>query len=271
MTTRNLIRFCMLGLVMTSGSVHADKIHFTGAGGTDDWADAANWSIRTDPEKSGTPGAEDTVRIPGGSVVKLTSTVTISYLGNGVDGVRHGAVQLIIDGGTLVAVGREEFNSVSYNCPASFTVKNGGSATFYSRLIVGRLDFPGGEMIIHEGTVRVADVYYHNENYAGTETLGTRTTIHPGGLLDVDGLKLNAGVMDIAGGILIIRQHALEEVKQWIRDGRMIAMGGNELWKIKATFDEFSGWTTIISVSETDTFSVGMVKPAISDLFSQGS
>lgn len=42
---------------------------------------------------------------------------------------------------------------------------------------------------------------------------------------------LNAGVMDIAGDTVIVRNDVVKEVAQWIADGRMIAMAAQRAGK----------------------------------------
>jgi hypothetical protein len=127
--------------------------------------------------------------------------------------------------------------------------------------MVGFENTQGGSVTIYDGTLRVTKTYHHNETYAGTEILDTRTTINPGGLLDVNDLVLNAGILDIAGGTLIIRRCAVYEVDLWFAEGRIISMGGKPGWKIKVTFDEVSGWTAVVAEPVMKPLTVGGLNP----------
>ncbi|MCU0858896.1 MAG: hypothetical protein MUC65_10900, partial [Pontiellaceae bacterium] len=129
MTARKLISFfCLLSLAITAGSVPGSpKIYFTGQADDGEWNNAANW------EGGVVPGNEDRASIPSG-VIKITNTVTTGYLQNGID--TGGVAQVIIDGGSLVAVGTVRFNSASYIGRGSIIIQNGGSAVFNSRFMV---------------------------------------------------------------------------------------------------------------------------------------
>lgn len=254
----------MLSFAITTLAVQADEFHFIGSKGADNWDDVNNWNNITNPEKRGIPGAADKSVIQGGRTLKLTNTVTVGYFRNGVDGVARGASSVIIDGGTLNTVGDGEWNSITRNCATTVIIKNGGVATFKSRLVVGYMNTGSGALIIQEGTVRVEDTFCHHEHYDGTEPLNVRTTIHSGGLLDVDKLILNAGVLDLAGGTLVIRKGAVSEVDQWVASGRIVAMGGAEGWSISNTVNPETGWVTVQAAepSGKTPIIVGAVSPS---------
>jgi hypothetical protein len=171
--------------------------------------------------------------------------------------------EVIIDRGTLHAVGTNNCNAPSYRCNVAIIVKNGGSAAFTARFYVGYRDTQSGSVTIYDGTFRVTSSYYHNKDYVGTNVLGTRTTIKSGGLLDVDNLILNSGVLDIAGGTLIVRRDISVELDKWIAGGRVIVMGDASGWKIKATVDSITGWTTVVAEPMTGPFSVGKINSGV--------
>jgi hypothetical protein len=160
----------------------------------------------------------------------------------------------------LRAVGSNNCNAASYRCNGSIVLKNGGSAVFVSRFFVGYRDTQDGSVTIYNGTFRVENGYYHNKDYTGTNVFGTRTTINPGGLLDVNDLILNSGVMDIAGGTLIVRRNIEIEVNAWIAKGRIVAMGGQPGWNIKITIDPVTGWTSLVAEPATKPITVGMIE-----------
>ncbi len=260
MRIKNLIKWSVLGAALMAGTVQADRVFFTGAGGSDNWLDANNWSNKDKQGAPGVPGDADQARIPGGVVVKITNAVTVGNFKCGsTEGT--GTAQVTIDGGSLVTGKNVDYNSACYNVPGTLIVQNGGSAVFNTRFMVGFLDAQGGSLVIHDGTVRVADIFYQNMKYTGTDILNTRTTINTGGVLDVNDLILNAGVMDVAGGTLIIRRSILHIVEQWIIDGRIIPMGGQPGWKLKVTPDDATGWITIVAEAMTEPFTVGMLEP----------
>jgi hypothetical protein len=238
--TNKWISLFMLGIAMAvcANAKSENQVCFTGGVGDGDWNNAANWNT------GAVPGAANEAGIVSGTV-KITNAVTMAYLRNGMD--KAVPAEVIIDGGTLRAIGFDNSNASSYGCNGSIVVKNGGLAVFSSRFLVGYKDTQSGSVTIYDGIFRVESGYYHNKEYVGTNVLDTRTTINPGGLLDVNALILNAGVMDIAGGTLIVRQDISVDLDPWIAKGRMIAMGGAQGWKIKATVDLTTGWTTVVA------------------------
>lgn len=246
MDAKKGIGVVVLGAVVLIHSCWADRIVFTGQGQDDNWNNPTNWVYyKSNPPRTGVPAEMDEVRLNPGMVVRITTPVTVGYLKVGV----YGLEKVIIDGGSLVTLGTSEYNSANYKYSGTIIVQNGGSATFNSRFMVGygETSLGQGALEIRDGTVRVADVFFHNMNYSGTETLRSRTTIYGGGLLDVDKLTLNSGVMDIAGGTVVVRSDVVRDVERWLAEGRLIAMGGAEGWTVKATYNIETGWTTLVA------------------------
>lgn len=228
-----------MGVVLVVGSVRADRVEFVGKGATVNWTNANVW-LNTASHLNSLPGEADEARI-GKGVVTLTTAVTVGYLKVG----SGGPGKLIIDGGSLVAAGTEDYNSACFKFEGDILVKNGGSATFNNRLLVGTANEPNGSLVIDQGTVRVSGKYVHNDMYSGTEVINTRTTVNAGGLLDVDRLVLNAGVLDVAGGTLIVRQDDAVKLNAWVDAGRIVAMGGTGGWKVKITIDDSTGYIKV--------------------------
>jgi hypothetical protein len=249
MNIKKTMNCYLLSIVIMTGWVHAARIVFTGAGGDDCWTNEANWVYyKSNPIKRGTPTTADEVRLNPNTTVRITTPVTVNYLKTGVNG--YGTV--IIDGGSLSTVGTEDYNSASYNSLGVIIVTNGGAALFNFYFMVGFENHAGGRVEIYDGTVRVPGIYYHSKDYTGSEPVDTRTTISKGGVLDVNELTLNTGIMDVAGGTLIVRMGRAEEINQWIADGRIIAMGGAEGWKINVTVDPKTSYTVIVAESSSD-------------------
>ncbi len=231
-----------MSLAIMAGAAGAEKVKYINPG-EDNWTNGANWIYyKLKPVKRGVPTEVDDVRLCNGTV-RITTAVTVSCFKVGAEGVG----KVIIDGGTLVAVGTGDYNSSSYNTPGTIIVTNGGSATFYSRFMVGFEDYSGGRLEIYDGTVRVAAEYFHSKDYVGSAPVDTRTTIYQGGLLEVDTLTLNTGVMDIAGGKVIVRTGSLNQINQWIEEGGIVAMGDAEGWKINATVNPETGYITLVA------------------------
>ncbi|MCU0858381.1 MAG: hypothetical protein MUC65_08285 [Pontiellaceae bacterium] len=239
--TKRLLAQC-IGMLSIAISAGADNIRFINSGDNQNWTNADNWICTNSLKNHVIPGDDDEARI-GNAAMQITTPVTVGNFKSGVGGPAN----VIINGGSLLAVKTCEYNSACYLFPGTLVIKNGGSAAFGSYFMVGFKDTQGGVVKIHDGTVRVARVYFHNEQYEGADPLDTRTTIYTGGLLEVGALELNAGVMDIAGGAVVVKNISLEKVFQWIEDGRLTAMGGKEGWKIKTTSDPATGYITMVA------------------------
>ncbi|MBM4151925.1 MAG: hypothetical protein FJ220_00175 [Kiritimatiellaceae bacterium] len=262
MNIQQIVSACILGAFVTTGmaQVETNFIIFTGGAMDKNWYNPNNWSYQ---KFTGSPGVPDThaeVRVTAGASLDITNAVTVEYFKNGCEGRKGIAGNVMIDGGILLATGTTQYNSVCFNRRASLTVKNGGSATFNTRLVVGFKDCQGGSLVIHDGSIRVVGTYYHQTDYTGTEAINTRTTIHTGGLLDVNDMILNAGVVDIAGGVLLIRGLAVDAADQWVSSGRIIAMNGIDGWQIKVSYDEETGWTKL--TAEQEPILLGQNSPA---------
>lgn len=239
MIKKRLFSLCVLSTVIPILPVQAEFRKFTGNGGDSRWENPENW------DKGVVPGLDEKVRPGAASVTTtLTTNVTITALQWGVDKTST----LVIDGGTLVTTGDNDYNSASINAPGHLVIQNGGSALFSSYFNLGMKSTEGGTVTISNGSLRVFRDYFHNREYTGTEPLNTRTTILTGGLLDAGSMSLTSGVLDIAGGTVVIRRHLLTKIDEWVQSGRIVAMGGDENWKIEATIDAETGCTVVIAV-----------------------
>ncbi|MCU0857542.1 MAG: hypothetical protein MUC65_03960 [Pontiellaceae bacterium] len=256
MNIKKTIKLCSLGFAAAAGMAAADVFHFTSPGADQNWTNVTNWVCIKEREDRVLPGNTDQARIDH-VAVRITTAVTVGYLRSGVGG--PGTV--IIDGGSLVTVGPGKFSSASYNSPAIIIVTNGGSALFNFYFMVGCLNYPEARMEIYDGTVRVSGTYYHVRNYAAPDPMSTRTVIHEGGLLEVDVLELNAGVLDIAGGKVIVRRSRADQISQWVAEGRIVAMGGAAGWAIKAVLDPETNYTVLVAEPSAAPLSVGMRSP----------
>jgi hypothetical protein len=253
MNIKKTTRLCAAGFAITAG---ADTFKPVYSITEQNWTNSTLWISTNRPGETVFPGDEDETRICSG-IIRITTRVTVGYLKVGAEG----SGKVIIDGGSLVTVGSSDYNSASYKVPGALIVINGGSAVFNSRFMVGFQNSGGGRVEIYDGSIRINQTYYHNMEYNGQDKINTRTTIHAKGILDVNGLILNSGIMDVSGGTVIIRTGYAEQINQWVADGRIVAMGGAEGWKIKVTVNPSTGYITLVAEPSGETFSVGMICP----------
>jgi hypothetical protein len=258
MRVKKIMKVCLPGIMILTGPVQAARIVFTGAGGDQCWTNGANWVYHnSNPIRRGVPTDGDEIRLNPNTTVLITTPVTVRYLKAGVEG--QGTV--IIDGGTVVTTGPSDFNSAGGNSFGTIIVKNGGSALFNSRFFVGNKTDSKGTLIIEGGSVRVTGLYAQHLESDATPLFQTRTTVGDGSLLDVDSMILKGGVIDIAGGKVVVRTGGVEQINQWIAEGRIVAMGGAAGWKIKVTIDPASGYVSLVAELPGAPLSVGMRSP----------
>ncbi|MBM4153368.1 MAG: hypothetical protein FJ220_07600 [Kiritimatiellaceae bacterium] len=250
------IELFFLGVALVAGSVRADRLQTVGVDVDVNWTNVNNWV--NSGNQNVLPGESDEVRI-GSGTVRLTTSVIVGNLKVGAMAAKG---RLIIDGGSLVTMNLKDYNSAAYKSGGSIHVKNGGSALFNSTVfLVGWSNCPSGSLTIDQGTVRVSGFYCHNRFCSATNGLNTRTTINAGGLLDVNKLELSGGVVDVAGGTLIIRSASIDDVKQLVTDGRIIAMGGVDGWKIKVSLEDETGFVRV--VAEEEAITLGSLTPVV--------
>ncbi len=242
----------MLCFPILLGSVQAERIVFTGEAKDECWTNEANWVYyKSNPVKRGVPTEADEVRLNSAQTARITVPVRVGYLKLGANGLGQNG-KVIIDGGSLVTVGLGDYNSAGQNASGTLIVTNGGSAVFNSRFNVGNSREAKGLLFIEGGSVRVAGPYNHYPEYSGPEAVLSRTVIGEAGLLDVNALVLNGGVMDVAGGTVIVRAGRIEQINQWVAEGRIIAMGDLDGWKIKAAMDPATGYLLIVAEPSSD-------------------
>lgn len=233
----SLLRMGILGLMITAGTAQAAILQYTPRDGTDKWKDQSNWDVIEGTKEAGLPDANDIVWLRNDSSVRVTAEAVAKALKIG----KESTGSVLIDGGTLHTTGMDEFTVVGDKAPGRLTIQNGGSLTCDSNFSVGSKDSSGSSVIIHKGLLRVANCYYHNEQYAGAAPIDTRTTIHTDGILEAERIELNAGVIDIAGGTVKVLNVTAELANQWIAEGKVIAMGGQEGWIVKVTTESDTG------------------------------
>ncbi|MBM4152930.1 MAG: hypothetical protein FJ220_05355 [Kiritimatiellaceae bacterium] len=234
----------VLGIALSARSESFDIVKFVNSGTDSDWANASNWSCTNSLKNQALPGNDVEARINNASV-RLTTAVTVGNFKI----ADSSPAELIIDGGTLQTVDKHRGNGIGYFHPATLIITNGGSFICSSFFVAGRQEMQGVRVEIYDGTLQVAREYRQNHLYEGSEPLDTRTTIHPGGVLEAKKLELNAGVLNIAGGSVIIKEAAISEIEQWIQEGRITAMGGKADWKINASLDPSTGFLVMIAES----------------------
>ncbi|MBM4153401.1 MAG: hypothetical protein FJ220_07765 [Kiritimatiellaceae bacterium] len=232
---------CLLAL--TASAKTDDPVSlFTNHTGDNDWTNPQNWEDQT------LPGTNHIARLGRSAIARITTNMTVGALQNGV----NASSSVIMDGGTITTTSRSLYNSASYNqSGSSLTILNGGQLYIESYFIVGVRGTPGGSVSISNGTLFVKGVYAHNRDFSEPAARNTRTTVHPDGTLNVGSLDLNAGVLDISGGTVIVRQDNRYQLQEWIENGRIVAMGGVDGWKIKIGYNEETA-ETLLTVEECE-------------------
>jgi len=248
-----------IALVSITGMINTAQANeffafFIDMKGDGDWTNIENWRDQY------TPNTTSNVRFSHGATARITNTVEVGAIQCGVSV----SSTVIIDGGKVTATSENSYNSAgSTGHHSSLTIKNKGTFKVNSYFIVGMSNSPNTKRTIYEGTLYIARTFYQNKGYMGNAPLATRTTLYTGGVLNTGLMELNAGVLDIAGGTVIIRQDCRTQVAEWIEKGRIIAMGGVDGWKVKITQDEETGGIRL--TAESEEIVLGTAPPAFTD------
>lgn len=214
------IALCGMVAGLAQGAIY--RFDSQAPGGDDDWTNGQNWRNQDDGNSKGVvPGALDEVRFNyGGAEGEITSDVgTISQLRIGIDDT--GGKLTVSSTGVLNVTGSS--NMIGWNAGGNggILLVNGGSITYGGWL--GVANNGDGTFELNGGNVRVANAFFHNlEN--GTGTASSSITA---GLLDVNAMTLNSGVMDISGtGEVLIRAGtSASQIAGWISGGLMTIDG----------------------------------------------
>lgn len=226
---------------------YPNRAQFTNRGDGDRWLDPQNW------RNYSIPGTNDAVVFSPGKTARLKTSATVLAIQLGVGGSEG----LIVDGGALEVVGegKHDWSIIGYKNDGTLTVQNGGSVTIKNWLLVGK--FGTGTLTIYEGSVSIGKNFrQHSQEEGPVDDSATKTTLYSGGVLEANGIDLISGVLDIAGGTLMIRQNVIMQIEQYVEAGRIIAMGGEAGWKIQASMDAKTGWTKVIAVPDNSDNSV---------------
>jgi hypothetical protein len=186
----------------------------------DVWSDPTNWTSNS------VPGANDWAEIiydfP--KVCILDSDAgTINTLHIAAGGA--GASMIIKNGGNLTVTGGDV--SPGWNNNGSLTIETGGSLTCNGLFTVGMYADVAGSyahLFLQGGILTVNNVFYHGI-YFGGNPVDVRSEINAG-ILDLDALVLDRGVMDIANGTVIVNGDYTGAVAAWIASGQLTAFGG---------------------------------------------
>ena len=214
---------CIVMFSLIAGFLSADIYRFAGprVGGDNNWFDGTNWQNHTTEEKGWSvsgglplPGPDDDVRFNyGGATGVLNADAgVVGRLQIGLDDT-GGA--LMFNSGAKLIVSLDD--NVVGKGSAGRLIVNGGHLSYGGDLNISS----NGVFELNDGLVRVDSVFYHHRD---ERSGGARTTIK-GGVLDVNTMELNAGVLNITGGIVRIRFGSKAEIKQWISDGSMTFHG----------------------------------------------
>lgn len=209
---------CFIAVLLVAGLVNAGSTWY-GLDAGDVWSDASNWI------GDGLPGSGSWVDVQMGWTQPCLLDSDAGTIGTLHVGVwEHGGTMTIKNGGNLTVSGGDV--AVGWNRTGTLTIETGGSLTANCLFTVGMFaDEPGSaNLILDGGTLTVNNAFYHGI-YFGSNIVDVRTEINAG-VLDVDALILDRGVMNITNGTVIVAGDVLDSVSSWIAAGRLTAFDG---------------------------------------------
>lgn len=214
------LKFCVVFLLAAAMMTNAQIWY--GLEDGDVWSDASNWIGGS----GGVPGVSDWAEIiydfPKTCILDsdagIINTLHISAGGTG-------ASMVIKNGGSLTVSGGDV--SPGWNNNGTLTIETGGSLTANCMFTVAMYDDTDSfaRLILNGGTLTVNNAFYHGIYFDGSSTVDIRTEINAG-VLDVDALILDRGIMNIANGTVIVAGDVLGLVANWVSAGRLTAFDG---------------------------------------------
>jgi hypothetical protein len=243
---RILSYIMIFGLIASLSS--AEIFRFTTPNGN--WMDGKNWETQnpdgTWKDAGALPRANDRINhcFDGKTIILADDAGTIQKIDIGM-GRDKNHLELITNDGANLTVS-ERGSCIGKNSPGTLTM-NGGCILFKEDLNVA--DLEDGTLLIEGGLIRVEDDFFHNED----RNPGSPTTRLHGGILDVEFMTLNKGVLDIAGGTLRIRAISKEQIQQWSFDGLMTFYGAVGIEGIHYTLSPMENGFEIKAISGVKT------------------
>jgi hypothetical protein len=222
MNKKLITAVALCGMMASVASAAIYRFDSQAAGGDDDWTNGDNWVNQDDGNSKGVvPSDLDEARFNyGGAEGVLTTDVgTIAKLQLGLDDT--GGKLTVSSTGVLSVTG--DFNTIGWDAGGNggILIVNGGQITYGGWVSVANVGT--GTFELNGGLVRVENAFYHNLYNNG----GTASSSITDGLLDVNAMALNSGVMDISGdGEVLIRAGTSEaQIAGWISSGLMTING----------------------------------------------
>lgn len=231
-----------IAIVLMAGLVNAGSTWY-GLDSGDAWSEPSNWI------GDGFPGPDTWVEIGVGFAQPclLDSDASCKWLHVGV--YDDAAASLTIKNGGNLTVNSGGDVSIGWNRNGTLNIETGGSLTANSLFTVGMYaDVPGyARLNLQGGNLTVNNEFYHGIYFGGV-AVDVRSQIDAG-VLDVDVLHLDRGVMDITGGMVIVNGDMTGAVASWIAAGRLTAFNGAG----SIVTEVSDGRTTITAVPEPAT------------------
>jgi hypothetical protein len=203
------------------------------------WNVSSNWSGGIGPSNVTTVLLNVPDAIP--CIVANAAVAKVTRLGlNG-----PGGTLIITNGGSLVCVSADDWNSIGMNNTGLMVVENGGSASFGNHLWIGFDSAAEGTLILNGGSVSVGQMFGLGWNG------GKGTALIRGGTLNLsqwhptDSIK-GASVLDVAGtGKVVINGNWVTSVTDYVSAGKITANGGPTVF---FGYDAGANQTTISAV-----------------------
>ncbi|MFC1764357.1 hypothetical protein ACFL6U_20070 [Planctomycetota bacterium] len=222
---------------MFVGSVHAEDVTWTGAGGDLVWTNPANWDSQSVPGI----GQQAIINADPGPVI-----TTDVVCGRMKVGAGSGIGELTIDGGNLTMVKSSEYDGqlvvvTGDTATGTLNIKN-GSVTIPANMSaswrgVGTINLDGGVLKL-DGNIKLV-------NKASSDST---INLYAGKFIaeDIDFSTVNGSkqLTNVMGGSLVLNGNDLENLQQAIADGLLVAYNDNGGTVIR-DYDEVTDTTTV--------------------------
>ena len=212
--TRLVVFPALFALLALSDNLRAASITWTGAGATNNWSEAANWS-------AGVPGSSDVAIFDATSVKNVLINTNVNVLGIAINTGYSGTMTQ--GAGFTITAGTSNFSQADGNFVggnSSITVTGaydlaGGTFTATSGTLTVRGNFThtvGGSFVHNSGTVSLStnaanidvagsETFYHLTFTSGIKTVASGDTLIATGNLSLTDGSINTGTVSAQGNI----------------------------------------------------------------------